>query len=87
MSDASTPAQVAGGSVGAIAVGLVLWFLIKYVVGPVTPNGRATYVQQLRSPAGRVFQWGLPAVFILGGLGGLAVALVAALVGIKSIGG
>ncbi len=87
MIDASTPAQVAGGSVGAIAVGLVLWFLIKFVVGPVTPNGRTRYVQQLRSPAGRVFQWGLPAVFIIGGVGGLAVALVASLAGVKSIGG
>ena len=87
MSDASTPVHVAGSSVGAIAVGFMLWFLIKFVVGPVTPNWRSTYVQRLRSPAGRVFQWGLPAVFIIGGLGGLAVALVAALVGIKSIGG
>ena len=86
MDNGSTPGQVAFSSLIAIATGGVLWLVIRYVVGPVTPGGHARYLRQLSSPLGKIFQWGLPAVFVAGGVAGLGVALFALLDGLKVLG-
>ena len=78
----TTPGQVAGTSVIAIAFGVLIWVFVRFAVIPLD-GARMAYVRLGRF--GRIytsfFAWVVPGLFVIGGAIGLVVALVGAVTG------